>query len=466
MAPVLVVGGGITGLAAAWEAVGNGAQVVVVESQPRFGGKVRTERVGDYLVEHGPDSFVTFKPAAMHLAEELGLGDRIIEVSEPRSVSLRVSGRMRPMPQGMGLVLPTQLGPFARTPVLTWPQKLRAAADLALPRVLTQEDMSVGELLRRRLGDGVVERFADPLLGGVYGAPVDELSIDAVMPMLRTSESEHRSLMLASLSQGRAARRRGGSPGSPFRSLAGGMGSLVDALVAALVERGVELRSGTSVLGLHPGPTGIAADLSSGESVSVDAVVLACGSQTAARLVAPFAVDAAAALTEVPLGSTTSVTLGFDADAFAQPLLGHGYLEAGPGPAPISAVTISSNKWAGRAPDGKVLLRAFVPDRVGPLAGAPDDEVLAAVTGYVSDVFGATRAPQLQHVVRWLAAMPKYVVGHRLRAARVDADLPGAVAVAGSAINGVGVPDCIADGRRVARDVLGLAKAPAPPRTR
>jgi oxygen-dependent protoporphyrinogen oxidase len=466
MPTVLVVGGGITGLAAAWEAVSDGAQAVVVESQPRFGGKVRTQRIGEYLVEHGPDSFVTFKPAAVRLAEELGLGDQIIEVSEPRSVSLRVSGCMRPMPQGMGLVLPTQLGPFARTRILTWPQKLRAAADLALPRILTQDDMSVGELLRRRLGDGVVERFADPLLGGVYGARVDELSIDAVLPMLRTSESEHRSLVLASLSQGRAARRRGGSPGSPFRSLAAGMGSLVDELVAALGERGGELRRGTSVVGLRPGPTGIAADLSSGESIPVDAVVLACGTQTAARLVAPFAADAAAALTEVPLGSTTCVTLGFETDAFAQPLLGHGYLEAGPDPAPISAVTISSNKWAGRAPDGKVLLRAFVPDRVGLLASAPDEEVLAAVTRYVSDVFGATAPPHLQHVVRWRTAMPKYVVGHRLRAARVDADLPSGVAVAGSAINGVGVPDCIADGRRVARAVLGLEKTLVPPRVR
>jgi protoporphyrinogen/coproporphyrinogen III oxidase len=463
MSGVLVVGGGITGLSAAWEVAGARGAVTVVESQPRFGGKLRTERVDGYLIEHGPDSFITYKPAALELARELGLADQVIGVSEPRSVSLRVSGRMRPMPEGMGLVLPTQLGPFARTRILSWPQKMRAAADVVLPRVLTGDDMSIGELLRRRLGDGVVERFADPLLGGIYGARVDDLSVDAVLPSLRMSEAEHRSLVLASLAQGRAARRRGGPARSPFRSLAEGMGSLVDALATALAERGADLRSGTSVLALHLGPAGFDVELSSGASLTVDAVILACGVEAAARIVAPFANDAAAALGAVPLGSTTSVNLGFDASAFPSPLVGHGFLEAGPDPAPISGVTISSNKWVGRAPEGKVLIRAFVPDRVGPLAEADDDEILTRVTGYVSSVLGATADPELRHVVRWGAAMPKYVVGHRQRVAEVEAALPSRIAIAGSALNGVGVPDCIADGRRVARGMLHGLDASADP---
>jgi protoporphyrinogen/coproporphyrinogen III oxidase len=454
MSSVLVVGGGITGLSAAWEVAGAGRPVTLVESQPRFGGKVHTERIAGYLIEHGPDSFITYKPAALELARELGLGEQVIGVSEPRSVNLRVSGRMRPMPEGMGLVLPTQLAPFARTRILSWPQKVRAAADAVLPRVLTEDDMSIGELLRRRLGDGVVQRFADPLLGGVYGARVDDLSVDAVLPMLRTSEAEHRSLMLASLAQGRAARRRGGPGGSPFRSLRDGMGSLVDALCSALGQRGVDLQPGISVLAVHPGPTGVDVELSSGATMTVAAVLLACGAESAARLVAPFADDAAAALAGVPLGSTTSVSLGFDAASFSEPLVGHGYLEAGPDPAPISGITISSNKWVGRAPEGKVLVRAFVPDRVGPLAAAPDEVILAAVTQYVAGVLGATSPPELQHVVRWTSAMPKYVVGHRTRVARVEAGLPPRVVIAGSALNGVGIPDCIADGRRVARETV------------
>ena len=178
---------------------------------------------------------------------------------------------------------------------------------------------------------------------------------------------------------------------------------------------------------------------------------------------APFAEVAAAALAGVPLGSTTSVSLGSTPQPFLATPLGHGYLEAGPEPAPISGVTISSNKWVGRAPEGKVLIRAFVPDRVGPLAEAPDDEILATVTAYVSSVLGATAAPELQHVVRWTSAMPKYVVGHRQRGRRVEAALPARVAIAGSALNGVGVPDCIADGRRIG--VTWPATPPLTPRS-
>lgn len=456
-ADVLVIGAGITGLAAAWELRAAGREVIVLEADARPGGKVHTESREGFRIEHGPDSVITYRPAALALIRELGLADQVISVTEPRSVSLRVAGRMRPMPEGMGLVLPTRLGPFVRTKVLTWPQKVRAAADLAIPRVLGDEDMAIGTLLRRRLGDGVVQGFVDPLLGGVYGASVDELSVDAVVPTLRTSEAEHRSLMLASLAQGRAARRAGSTGGSPFRSLRAGMGSLVDALMTALTEKGVQVRTGAAVAKVEPldgAAPSARVTLVDGSVLSARSVILACGVHATAELVAPFAAEAAAELAAIPLSSTSTVSLGFAAAAFPAPLVGHGYLEAGPDRPPISAITISSNKWAGRAPAGSVLVRAFVPDRVGPLASAPDDELLTAVTGYVSAILGATAAPTMRHIVRWPGAMPKYVVGHRDRVARIEADLSGSVRVAGSALNGVGLSDCIADGRRVAAQLL------------
>lgn len=462
MTDVLVVGGGITGLSAAWELALAGLDVLLVESSAGLGGKVRTEWIDGHLVEHGPDSFITYKPAALDLARELHLGDQVISVQEPRAVALRVGGQMHPMPEGMGLVLPTRLGPFARTRILTWRQKLRAGGDLVLPRVLDDWDSSIGALLRRRLGNGVVDRFADPLLGGIYGARVDELSVDAVLPSLRASEERHRSLIRASWADGRAARRRGAQAGSPFRSLARGMGSLTDALVEALAERGADLRPSTSATRLRPGRRGVLVELTAGEDVEVGQVVLACGASAAARLVQPFAPTAAEALSAIPLGSTASVTLGYDAAALPQAPRGHGFLEAGPGPAPISGVTLSSNKWAGRAPEGRVLVRAFVPESVGPLAAAPDAEILATVTAHVGGVLGATTSPTLQHVVRWVGAMPKYVVGHRQRVATIEAELDGPVRLAGSALNGVGIPDCIADGRRVARQAAASLGAGRP----
>ncbi len=454
MADVVIVGAGITGLAAAWELSATGLEVVVLEASADAGGKVRTEQREGFLVEHGADSVVAYRPAALDLIGEVGLAEDIIEATEPRSVFLRVSGQMHPLPAGMGLALPTRLGPFVRTGVLSWRQKLRATADLALPRLMGDEDMAVGALLRRRLGDGVVDRLVDPLLGGVYGASVDELSVDAVLPSLRASEAEHRSLMLASLAQGRAVRRAGGPRGSPFRSLRGGMGSLVQALVARLAERGVTIRYGCPVTALDVGKAGGVRVTTTGSEETAGSVVLACGARAASALVSPFAPAAGRGLRGVPLGSTLSVSLGYDAATCDVQRLGHGYLEAGPERAPISGVTIASSKWRGRAPDGGVLIRAFVPDRAGSLVDAPDEQVVASVADHVSAVVGARSAPTMQHVVRWPTAMPTYVVGHRDRVRAVDAALPGPVRVAGSALHGVGVPDCIADGRAVARALL------------
>ncbi len=480
MSTLLIVGGGITGLAAAWEAMRAGADVTLVEASDHLGGKVRTEHFEGFLIEHGPDSFVSYRPAAGVLAGELGLADDVIAANPGRTVHLRADGRMLPLPDGMGMVLPTRMGPFVTTRILTWPQKLRASVDVLLPRRLRDDDVSAGAFLRARLGDGVVDRIAQPLIGGIYGAGIDELSLDAVLPTLRASEEEHRSLMLASLAQGRAARKRAKSsatatPGSPFRSLRDGMASLVNELDAQLRAGGVRILTGTTVQALAKaagdGTTvaTLAHDGLTAATERFDAVVLAVGAEAMASLLESHAPAAATALRQIPHSSTTVVTLGYPKGAFdghpptvaarqpeepAGAPTSQGWLEAGE--APISGVTISSNKWANRAPDGFVLLRAFVPERRGPLVMAPDDEVLQVVTGHVADVLGATGTPSLTRVTRWNHAMPKYTVGHLDRVATVESamsDVP-TWQVAGSALHGVGVPECIADGRRAAQRTL------------
>lgn len=454
---LLVVGGGITGLAAAWEAVRGAegrspAQVLLVEASDRFGGKLHTEVVDDLLIEHGPDSFVSYRPAATRLAEEVGLGEEVIGTSGERLVSLRSRGRLRPLPAGMGMVLPTRLGPFVTTGILSPLDKLRAGLDLALPRQLREgEDVAIGEFLRKRLGGGIVRRFADPMVGGIYGASVDELSLDAVLPSLRADEAAHRSLMLAALAAGRRARSAGRGPSSPFRTLRGGLGSLVDALTDRLSEAGAELRLGAGVTAVRPtGGGGVEAVLGDGSVEPADAVVLAGGSTSSAALLAGPAPDSAGALSRVSLATSTVVTLAYPASAFPTPVRTHGWLEADP--APISGVTVSSAKWSGRAGADSVLIRAFVPERLGAIAHADTDVLLDAVQRHVGEVLGTRAAPALTRVARWPSMMPKYTVGHLDRVAEAEAGLAHLPAwrIAGSALRGVGVPDCVADGRRQA----------------
>jgi oxygen-dependent protoporphyrinogen oxidase len=457
---LVVVGGGITGLAAAWQGIQRGARVSVVEADDRLGGKVSTVRRDGFVIEQGPDSFVAHRPATMQLIDEVGLTDQVIAAEPGRKVSLLSRGKLRPIPEGMGMVLPTRLWPFVTTPVLSWPDKLRAGLDLVIARRLTEHDEAIGTFLRARLGNGIVQRFADPMVGGIYGASVDELSLDAVLPSLRISERKHRSLMVASLAAGRASRRQAGTvrgPGtSPFRTLAGGMGQLVEALEARLRAAGADLRTATTVESLDE--SGV--HLAGGGVLAADAVILAGGVADSARLLRGEVPAAADALAQIPLGSTTIVSLAWPISAFTDAPTSQGWLQADTGP--LSGVTISSVKFAGRAPDAMVLVRVFVPGARGPLADADDEELTSTVLAHVRPLQRVTGEPALVQIVRWHRVRPKYTVGHLDRVAVVDQALRAhrpTWAVAGCALHGVGVPDCIADGRARADLVLDAALA-------
>lgn len=450
---LVVVGGGITGLAAAWQGIQRGARVCLLEAADHFGGKVTTVRRDGFVIEQGPDSYVTYGPAMARLIDELGLQGEVIAPRTAERASLLSRGRLRPIPEGMGMVLPTRLWPFITTGVLSWPDKLRAGLDVVIPRQLGEEDVSIGVFLRARLGEGVVRRFADPMVGGIYGADIDELSLDAVLPSLRENERAHRSLLLAALADGRAARRRTGSTGrpSPFHTLKQGLGQLVDTLVARLEAAGADLRAGAEVTGLAEHMV----QLADGQTLPADAIVLAGGARSSAQLLRESVPQAADALAAVPLGSTSVVSLAWPLQSFDTPPASPGWLAADPGP--VSGLTASSVKFAGRAPDGSVLVRAFVPGKRGALVDAPDAELVAAVLEHIRPLLGVHGAPSLVQISRWHRVMPTYTVGHLQRAAAVDSAVQRAHpswAVAGSALHGVGLPDCVADGRARADAVL------------
>ena len=452
---VLVVGAGITGLTAAYALGRAGIPTTLVEATDRLGGKVRTESIDGFLVESGPDSFITYRPAALELCRELGLEGAIIGPTDPRVVNVRTRGRFVRLPDGMGLVLPTRLRPFVTTRLFSPFEKARMGLDLVLPRGGHDGDVAVGHFLRRRLGGALVERLAGPLIGGVYGTPIDELSLDAVVPQLREAERDHRSLLLASLAQGRAGKQSGEGGGSPFVSLAGGMGQLTDALGEALeASPSVIVRTSTRVAGLERQDRGFALRLVGGQCLHADAVVLTSPAPIAAGLLDSVAPDAARCLRTIPHGSTGVVSLGYRADQFPEPLVGHGFLVADGEPLSIRACTWSSGKWAGRAPVGMVLLRAFIGSNGERLLAGPDAGVAAAARRDIEATMGVRGDPVLTRVARH-AAMPHYTVGHLDRLAAAVASLAGVLSLvlASASDLGAGLPDCIAQGRDAAAQV-------------
>lgn len=461
---VLVIGGGITGLVAARDLGRAGVPVLLVEASSRLGGKVRTERTDGFIIEHGPDSMLTTRPAAIELARDLGLGDALVGVREPRTVYILRDGRPIPMPEGLGLVLPTRVRPFVTTRLFSMPEKARMALDLVLPRFASRDDVSVGRFLRRRLGAALVDRLAGPLVGGIYGTSIDELSLDAVVPQIREAERAHRSLLLAGLSDGRrmraaaAASRREPQPRrlGIFASLAGGMGDLIDATAASLGRTGcVSVRTEVAVTSLAPLGGGVRATLSDGSSLRADAVIIATPGPVAAGLLAPFAPSAASAIAGIHHASSTVVTFAYRDDRLGGPLVGHGVLVPPSERLPISAVTWSSNKWPGRAPDGAVMLRAFLPDE--PAAGRSTASLVDLARGALERTVGVRGEPALVRVSPYVHTMPRYTVGHLERVERAEQALAAwpAVKLAGAAYHGVGLPDCITGAHAAAAAVAG-----------
>lgn len=450
---VLVVGGGVAGLAAAHALTRAGVPVTLVEASARLGGKVGTDRVDGFLVERGPDSFFAQPANAVELSRTLGLGAALLPPSPPSIVYAWDRGRLVPLPSGLALGYPRALGPLVTTPLLAWRAKARAALEVAVAPGRGDEDEAVGAFLRRRFGDAVVEHLAGPLVEGVYGTDVDELSLLAILPRLRDVERRKGSVLRASL----FARAPRGA--MDVLTLGEGLGSLVDALAATLGSRDVRL--GTSVVSLGRAGAGYAARISDGSLVGADAVVVATPAPAAARILEPLAPGVAAGLAAIAHGSTAAVSLAYEADRIGRAAPGHGFLVAERALA-IDACTFSSAKWAGRAPDGAVLLRATVRDPR--LIAADDDAIVDAVHADLARVLGIAVRPILARVARYQDVMPRYVVGHLDRVAAIDAalaDHPG-LALAGASYRGVGVPACVAQGQAAAarvRSRLAVAAA-------
>lgn len=468
---VAVVGGGIAGLAAAWELVGSGsgsalggAEVLVLEARPAFGGRIGTTDFCGRPVDLGADAFITRRPEALELCHQLGLEDELAAPATSRAYVF-VGGRLRALPAGLALGVPTRLGPLARSGILSPAGVGRAALDLVSPSRGSDDpsDVSVGSIVRRRLGNEVAERLADPLVGGIHAGNADEMSAAAVFPALLAGDAAPGSLMrrLRSSGDGGAGTDRG-STSPVFLGLPPGMGHLVDRLTTALRGAGASMHTDAPVHRLERRQGRWVLEAAHAK-VEADGVVLALPAPAAALLVAPHSPPLAEVLRSLAYASVTLVTMRFTG-ALPELPPGSGFLVPRTSGGLVTACTWLSAKWPHLARPGEVLLRASVgrhgDDRPDSLDA---DELVRRAVGELAPAMGLTGPPDDTMVTRFDAAFPQYAVGHVGKVAAIQRAAAGlgGVSVAGAAFHGVGIPACIASGRQAARAALSRLEEPA-----
>ena len=451
MPRVAVVGGGITGLAAALALADAGADVVVLEAADHLGGKIRTSPfAGLPAVDEGADAFLARVPEAVALARRVGLGDVLVSPTDA-GAAVWHHGLHR-LPAGLLLGVPTELGPMARTRLLSWRGKARAAIEPLLPRTSTAAD-SVGAFVRRRFGDEVHERLVDALVGSIYAADTDRFSLAAV-PQVAELARRERSLLLGAR---RARRRQPPAEGPVFASPSRGVGTLVDATADALRASGGDIRTGIAVATVAPDGSGWRVD-----DEAFDGVVLAGPARATAALVAGMAPEAARLMSGVDHVDVILVTLRVPAASWPERLAGlSGYLVPKPDQRLVTAASFGSQKWAHWRPDGgDQVLRVSLGRDGLPVGHLDDDAAVDAVVSETSRHLGVDLAPTDVRVSRWPGAFPQHRPHHTDRVAAIRAALPAGVAVAGASYDGIGIPACIraadATARRLSEDLAGV----------
>jgi len=475
---VAVIGGGITGLAAAQRLVSrsDNVQVVLLESSRRLGGIIRTESADGFLMELGPDSFITNKPAALQLCEEIGFTDQLIptDAGFRRSLVLR-NGKPMPVPDGFMLMAPSNPWAILTTPVLSIVGRLRLLSEALIARRTTEEDESLASFVRRRFGQQTLERLVQPLVGGIYTADPEKLSLKATMPRFSEMEQSHGSVIRATLAQQRMDRHHSSRPHSVvnessgsgaryglFATASGGLSDMVAAIERTLRKSGqVEIQLGgevTAIEGLPASASHWRVQLRDQRPLTFDAVIMTLPTHAAVRILrTAISPELHTALQEIEYASSAIVVSGHQLSDFDHPMDAFGLVVPAIERRKILAVSFSSRKFPDRAPAGMILLRTFV-------GGALQSELLNndddTITGFVNDelrsIFGMKAEPLFSEVIRYNKSMPQYHVGHLERVARIESMLtttPG-LHLAGSAYTGVGIPDSIASGRVAADNVL------------
>ena len=453
---IAVVGGGTAGLSAAYslqkrKSAGTPIEFVVYEAGQCLGGVIRTERIDDCVIEAGPDSFLTEKPWASDLCRELGLGDQLISSNDSeRKTYMLVKGRLVPIPDGLMFMVPTKLLPTFLSPMFSLGTKARIVREWLSPPKPKNTEMSVAEFVERHYGREMVDRVADPLLGGVYGGSADQLSVDAVLPRFVQMETKY-----GSLGRAMVAARRNSSAGAPrplFTSLKSGMQQMTDALVTRIPKD--VFRPGVRIEAVKP-ESGKWLVVHEGRTEEYDGVVIATPAHAAAAIL-PTQPELATELSAIPYTSSMTVVLGYDQNVRGALPAGFGFLVPRTEGRKILAATFVHNKFPHRAPENRAIIRCFVGGSVAEEMFERDETIARAVEGELKSILGLSGVPLFTRVYKWRKAMAQYTVRHSARVGRIKslvAQMPG-LALAGNAYSGIGVPDCVRAGTEAAASVM------------
>jgi len=460
MKRIAIIGGGISGLSAAFtleEKRQSGAPIeyVLFESAPRLGGVLVTDHVEGCLVEAGPDSFITEKPWATDLCRKIGLGDQLIGSNDAdRKTYILVRNKLVVMPDGLMFMVPTKILPTVFSPLFSLRTKIRMATEWFHPPRKASADETVAEMVERHYGAEMVDRLADPLLSGIYGGEASQLSVRAVLPRFADMEAKYGSLGRAMLAAHRKMATANMPPRPLFTSLREGMQQMVDALVARLDVNALRTSAPVeSVIPQHNGWT-----VSAGyQSDHFDALIVATPARAASAVLQLADENLARELGEIPYSSSVTVALGYDETVRRSLPPGFGFLVPRSEGRRLLAATFVHNKFPHRAPENRALLRCFLGgESVEQFLNASDEQVLRIVREELQQILGLTADPLFVRIYRWRAAMAQYSVGHLERLERIEAllqKLPG-LALAGNGFSGIGVPDCVRSGTEAATKVI------------
>ncbi len=460
---ILIIGGGITGLSTAYflqetiKKEGYPIDLCLLESSPRLGGKIVSERVDDFIIEGGPDSFITQKKGGMALIEALGLSDRLVQTHPVhKSVYILSMGKLVAMPKGFNLMVPGKLLPFALSPLISLPGKVRMGMDLFISKKSSIEDESIASFVRRRLGEEAVQLFAEPILAGIFAGDAEKLSMKAAFPQFAQLEHAHGSLIKGMLKRQSQSKKQGHPPPkwSLFVTLDEGLSSLVSALREKLDQ--VEIKTNCPVLSVSPQNSGYNVQTED-THISADAIAITTPTYTAARWIEPWDHPLSQLLQEMTYVSTATVSLGFNRKNVQHPLNGFGFVVPRKEPSSMMASTWSSTKFPGRAPKDHVLIRVFMGGAHHPEVTEQDDaDLISTVHKELKPILEINGEPVVARTFRWNKANPQYHVGHLDWVSNVEHETqkhPGFF-LCGAPYRGVGIPDCVQQGKETSEKML------------